>query len=159
MSSNLSVAEILANLEAKLAHHREQEAFHASQEVHHREQRAVHAAETEAVSQHLEAFKAVALPAAEMARPQAPSAPDDSDLGPRPLVSHMVTRVVSSRPAGEVFGPTAIAAAVYQRFAGKLKKRADGRLVSITLRRLRDEGQIRLVQKGKAHTEALYTKG
>jgi hypothetical protein len=158
MSSDLSVAEILANLGKKLAHHHEQEAFHARQEVHHREQRAVHAAEIETVSQHLEAFKTVALPAAEMARPEPPAAPDDSDLGPRPLASHMVTRVALTRPAGERFGPTAIAAEVNRRFAGNLKKPVDARLASITLRRLREGGHIRLVQKGKAHMEALYTR-
>jgi hypothetical protein len=47
MSSKLSIAQVVAKLEARLAFHRQQEAFHAQQEVHHREQRAVHAAELE----------------------------------------------------------------------------------------------------------------
>jgi hypothetical protein len=49
MSTSLSVAEILARLEARLAHHEEQVAFHQRQEVHHREQSAAHAAELETV--------------------------------------------------------------------------------------------------------------
>ncbi|MFY9823384.1 MAG: hypothetical protein WAM82_18525 [Thermoanaerobaculia bacterium] len=47
MSSELSVARVLANLEARIAVHREQQAFHAQQEAHHREQRTLHEAELE----------------------------------------------------------------------------------------------------------------
>jgi hypothetical protein len=39
VSSQLSVAKVLANLEAQMAFHKEREAFHAEQEVFHRGQR------------------------------------------------------------------------------------------------------------------------
>jgi hypothetical protein len=39
VSSQLSVAKVLANLEAQMALHKEREAFHAEQEVFHRGQR------------------------------------------------------------------------------------------------------------------------
>lgn len=160
MSTKLSVAEILANLEKKLALHREQEAFHAQQEAHHSEQRAVHTAEIETVTQHLEAFKKVALPAAELAAPPPapPPPPEEPDLGPRPLLSKLITRVVLSWPPGETMTPTSVAAAVNHRYPTKLKRRVDARLASVTLRRLRDAGKLTLVQDGRAHHEAVYTK-
>jgi len=37
MSSKLSVAEVLENLESRAAFHREREAFHAGQEEQHRQ--------------------------------------------------------------------------------------------------------------------------
>ena len=39
VSSQLSVAKVLANLGAQMALHKESEAFHAQQEVFHRDQR------------------------------------------------------------------------------------------------------------------------
>ena len=45
MGSELSLSQILANLEAKIASHREREAYHAEQEVFHREQRTLQASE------------------------------------------------------------------------------------------------------------------
>ena len=53
MSSELSVAEVLANLEKRLAFHREQETLHRQQEAVHREQAALHAGESEVVAKHL----------------------------------------------------------------------------------------------------------
>ena len=50
MSTSLSVAEILAKLEARIAHHEQQVAFHKQQEVHHREQSAAHAAELNGIA-------------------------------------------------------------------------------------------------------------
>src|SRR5215217_2921220 len=67
MSTSFSVAEILARLEARIAHHEQQMGFHQQQEVHHREQSAAHGAELETVRQHFESFKAAALPAADLA--------------------------------------------------------------------------------------------
>lgn len=160
MSTSLSVAQILENLEKKLAFHRDQETLHTQQEAFHREQRVVHGAEIEKVAQHLEAFKAVALPAAELATPLAPPPlPEELDLGVKPLISRLVTRVVASRPAGETFGSSHVAAAVNQRYASKLRRPVSPRTVSVTLRRLRDTSQIHEVQEGKAHHEAIYAKG
>ena len=52
LSTSLSVAEVLAKLEARIAFHQEQAAFHAQQEVHHREQNALHLAELQNVRKH-----------------------------------------------------------------------------------------------------------
>ena len=43
MRSNLSIADALAQMEAKIAHHKAQHEHHAAQEVHHAEQQAFHA--------------------------------------------------------------------------------------------------------------------
>jgi hypothetical protein len=43
MSTAFSMAEILAKLEARVAHHEQQATFHQRQEAHHREQGAARA--------------------------------------------------------------------------------------------------------------------
>ena len=109
MSSELSVAQILANLEKQVAFYKEKEAYHAEQEAFHREQRAVNAAELEAVSKHYEAFKA--------------------------------------RPAE-----------VNRRYRSELKRLIDRPTASTCLRRLVAASRVRVVKKGTAHVQAVYTK-
>ena len=60
MSSEMSVARVLAKLEARAAVHREQQAFHAQKEAHHREQREKHEAELTKVNANLETFRSAA---------------------------------------------------------------------------------------------------
>jgi phosphoribosylcarboxyaminoimidazole (NCAIR) mutase len=169
VSSELSVAQILANLEAQMALHKEREAYHAEQEVYHREQRAVHAAEHETVAKHYEAFKATAGGAAEIAARVAASAPapppqKEETRQPalpagRSLPSRLVARLIAELPADETFTASRIAAEVNRRFRRELPKPIDSRLASTALRRLLAEGEIRLVEKGTAHREALYSRG
>src|SRR4051794_32884883 len=127
MSSQLSVAQVLANLKAQMAFHQEREAHHAQQEALHREQRTVHAAEHEKVARAYEAFKASAGGAAEIAaRAAVPSpersAPPEGAPGKITLPSRLVARAVAAIPAGETFGPSRVAAEVNQRFRAQLKK-------------------------------------
>jgi len=167
MSTDFSVAEVRSKLEARIAHHEKQASFHAQQEVHHREQNAHHLAELETVRQHFEAFKTAAFPAAELAaEPTEPPPPaesptpeeDDRDLiGQRLVVSKLVARVVE-RLKDETFGATRVAAEVNRRYSDKLKRPVEARAVSITLRRLRGNGLLRLVREGKAAHEAVYAK-
>jgi hypothetical protein len=164
MSTRLSVAEILATLEAQIKHHREQAAFHAQQEAHHQEQSALHLAEMEKISQHFEAFKSTALPAADLARQVAAPAvapPETEDLrefvGKRLKISKLVQRAVE-RLSDETFGAARVAAEINRRFGDKLRRPIQSREASTALRRLRDRGQLRLVREGKAAHEALYAK-
>jgi len=160
MSTSLSVAQVLANLEKKLAFHRDQETLHTQQEAFHRDQRAVHGAEIEKVAQLLEAFKAVALPAAELATPaMPPPPPEEPDLGAKPLISRLVSRVVASRSADDTFGASHIAAEVNSRYSSKLRRPVDSRTVSAALRRLKTGGHVHSIREGKAHHEALYATG
>lgn len=166
MSSQLSVAQVLANLEAQMARLKEREAHHAQQEVFHREQRALHAAEYAEVAQHYEAFSASAGKAAEIAARFGVPAPGPVPVpAPEPplptqptLPSRLVARLVNELPAEEVFGSRRVAAEVNRRFARELRKPMDARLASTALRRLLADGTLRLAQKGTAYHEALYTR-
>lgn len=161
MSSELSVAEILANLEAQIALHREREAFHAEQKVHHQEEQARHAAELEALSGHYETFKAAAAgvqPVIRIEKPAPSPSERDGDLGDRPKVSRALARVVESWPEGDAFGPSAVAAEVNRRFAGKLRQRVDTRAASVYLRRRREDGSLESVREGRPLHEALYRR-
>ena len=165
MSSELSLSQILANLEAKIASHREKEAYHAEQEVFHREQRALQAAELATSLEHYEAFKAVAGPAAEIAASFTPAAPAQvekkekvEEVPPSTVRSKLVSQVVATLPAGEVFSPSRISTELNRRYGKHLRRPASARMVSNALRRLAAEGEVRLVQEGAPYHEALYTK-
>jgi hypothetical protein len=160
VSSQLSVAQVLVNLEAQMRLHREQEAHHAVQEELHREQRAIHAAEYETVARHYEAFKASAAGATEIAARVAALTPEEPPEFFKPVVaSRLVARAVSEMPVGEPFAPSRIAAEVNRRYSRELRKPIDSRLASTALRRLLGQGLIRLVAKGTAHREAIYARG
>ena len=166
MSTALSVAEILAKLEARIAHHEQEMTFHKEREAHHREQSAAHAAELDKVRQHFESFKAAALPAADLAGvPVAPGPaqeePEDLSefVGKRIMASKLIARVADSVGEGQAFGAAWIAQETNRRFHNALKRPLDTRAVSTVLRRLRDAGTLRQVQPGGASHEALYAKG
>jgi hypothetical protein len=162
MSSELSVAKVLSSLEARAARHKERQAFHAQQEAHHREQRALHEAELEKVQQHLEAFRAVAAVAVDLATESTAAASPSLDVesqGGRLMVSRMIRAVVESQIGDEPFGGSDIAAEANQRFADRLPRPVDARTASNVLRRMRAERRIHRVREGKAFYEALYAKG
>ncbi|HEX6903905.1 MAG TPA: hypothetical protein VF789_29610 [Thermoanaerobaculia bacterium] len=164
MSVRLSVADVLAHMEAQLARHKEQEAYHDGREVFHREQKALHAAEYENVLQHYEAFKAAAGAAVEIAaRTASAPEPEPRELpelqpGRRIIRSRLVTRVMEEVPVGYTFGAAWLAEEVNRRYGQYLKKPANARLASAALRRKLAHGELRLAREGKAHREALYTK-
>ena len=161
--TELSVQQMLANLEAQLELHREREAHHAREEAAHREQREAHAAEVESLTRHYEALKSSVEAAAPLAVRHVPAQPKEAPretLPPgKPVVwSRLVERVVEGMAAGEVFTPTQMADAVNRRFQG-LPGDVDSRVVSTILRRMAATREVRRVQKGKSHREATYTRG
>jgi len=163
LSSDLSVAQILANLEKQMASYKEKEAFHAKQEALHREQRAANAAELEAVSKLYEAFKATAEGAATAAARTLAAAPPPQPAPPpapvTPLGPHLlVTRLVGALPQGETYTASKVAEEVNRRYSRELKKPLDRPTASVCLRRLVADGTVRLVKKGTAHIQAVYTK-
>jgi len=163
MDTNLSVAQILSDMEVQIAHHESQEAFHAQQEVFHREQRTLHAEGLSKLRERYEAFRAGVSAVGESFRPQpAPPPPSqvepDPDKGRRPSISKLVLRLVSSKNEEEVLTPKSVAEELNERFAGKLPRRVKGRDVSVYLRRLHTEGRLHLVRKGGAAHEAAYTR-
>jgi hypothetical protein len=163
MSSKLSVEELLANLEKRVVFCREQEAFHAQQEIHHREQRALYAAELEKLLQNLETFRTVAATVVDLALPaEATAVPagaaEEEELPPpgRLQVSRMLRMVIESPALEEPFGATAVAAEANRRFADQLRQPIGPRTASDVLRRVLAEGRIELAREGKAFHEALY---
>jgi hypothetical protein len=162
MSRNLSVAQMLAHLEARITFHQERRAFHAEQEALHHEQLTFHDAELEKVRQRFETFKAAADAAAELATPLARETSREPEeipyFGNRPMLSRLVARVTEAQPEGEPFGARAIAEEVNRRYRDVLKKPATPALVSVALRRLAAGGRLRQVRPGKALYEALYAK-
>src|SRR5689334_346066 len=132
MNSKLSVAEILAGLEARVAHHEERERFHSGQEAHHGEERAAHAAELEKARQTLETFRAVASSAVDLARPLAAPAPPplpasaESKRSGRLMPSRLIRAVVETQGT-DPFQAQDIAAEVNRRYGDKLRRPLDNR--------------------------------
>jgi len=163
MSSHLSIAAMLAELEGHVADHRRQEEEHARQEVFHRERRAFHAGELETAEERLAAFRAAAVAAGELVERRraetAPPPPDDAmPPGRKRPVGRLVARIVASLRPEDVFGPTDVAREVNARYGAHLKHPVDGRAASVTLRRLAATGQIHRVRHGTAHHEAQYSR-
>jgi hypothetical protein len=167
MSSKISVQEVLATLEQRAAFHREQEALHAQKAAQHQAEQARHAAELEKVAKSLEAFRAVAAAAVELAQPvpanAAPASPaekEEIDLPPpgRLMVSRLIRLIVERPGLAEPFGASDVAAEANRRFADRLREPIDQRTASDVLRRMLGEGEIYSAQKGKAFHEALYTR-
>jgi cell pole-organizing protein PopZ len=162
MRQEMSVSRLLAELEARVEHHESQEAHHAEREVYHREQRAAHGADLQIVRERLEAYRAASEAAGELvARSQLPSKPQEDDLPPGAsvLVSRLAARVVATKAPGETFGGASIAREVNQRYGKRLRRPAQARTVATALRRMAAAGRIRQIQEGRAHHEALYTRG
>jgi hypothetical protein len=165
MSSNLSVAQMLAQLERKVAHHQERQAFHAQQEGFHREQSALHAGELETATERPEAFRSASVAAGEIldrSRPLAApavAANGDEDFGTGRTLSRMIARVLESKAPDQTFGANGVTAEIQKRWGAKLRRRVDSRTVSATLRRWAAAGRIRCTREGRAHYEGLYVKG
>ena len=173
MGSNLSIADTLARMEAKIAHHKtrhehhaEQEAYHAGQQASHAEQKGVHEAEHRKAIERYEAFKAASVSVGEMLvdlepeppPPPAPPPPEDVDTGGARWLSRLMIRVIERKSPDELFGASALIAEIQQRWGPKLRYRIQPRSVSATLRRWAGTGQIRLVRDGRSYHESLYTK-
>jgi hypothetical protein len=167
MTSQLSVADLMANLESRAAFHREQEALHGTQEAKHREERLRHAEELRKIVESLESFRTAAALAVGLTQAPQPASTATGVRGPevripasgRLMVSRLVRLVVAGREGGEAFGASAVAAEVNRRFADRLHRPVDTRTVSDVLRRMHQAHQIHLVRPGKAFSEAFYESG
>lgn len=167
MTSKLSIADVMANLESRAAFHREQEALHSAQEEKHRAERVRHAEELRRIVESLESFRSAASLAVGLAQAPQPAPPATGASAPevripasgRLMVSRLIRLVVAGREGGEAFGASAVAAEVNRRFADRLHHPVDTRTVSDVLRRMSQAHQIHLVRPGKAFSEAFYRSG
>jgi hypothetical protein len=161
MAVNLSLATILASLQAQIAQHREQEAFHAEREAFHRERRAEHAAELAQLEASFESLRTSAENAARLAARlplEPPPPPDDLPVGRKVSINHLVARVVEGKAPQETFGPLEIANEVNQRFAGRLGWTVDARQVSVTLRWMAASGRLVQARKGHGRRSSKYSR-
>lgn len=164
MGSNPSLTEMIAQLEAKVAYHKEQEGLHTTQEAFHAEQKVVHQAEHQKALESLQALKAAGETAGEIlvdfktsASAPAPL-PENFRAGDWHWLSRLINAVVESKAPGETFGPTKVTREIQERWGSKLHQRVDRRSVSATLRFWAHAGRLRKVREGRAYYEALYTK-
>lgn len=162
MKANRSIADVLESLEKQAALHEERESFHAGQEEHHREQRSRHAARLEEIRRRLEAFRAAAVEALDLADEPVvrAAAREEADLGPasRPRLGRMVDLIIESKGSGERFGPVTLCEELNRHFGDRLRRPADAGQISVVLRRLSRLGRIHKVRRGRPHWEALYVR-
>lgn len=162
MSKNLSVAQILADLETQISYFEAQVPFHARQEAVHRAERERCEGELVNLRERYEAFKTASAAAGEVVqRGKGPGgrAPEvEKDDGRPTSTKNLVARVVSAKAEEDVFGAAAVAQEVNHRFARRLRQPLNVRSVSVTLSRLAAEGVLKIVREGKAHHEALYSR-
>jgi hypothetical protein len=151
---SVTVRQLLEAMEAQMAHHREQEAFHAGQEAAHREERARHAAELEKIAGHSESLRNSlgVIEGFAAARPQI------LERGGRPSLTRLVQQAVADLRPDHPFTASELAADIDRRFGDKLKKPTERKLVGIALRRMLERGLLRVVRKGRPHTEAVYAQ-
>jgi len=157
MAPNLPLAEIVTDLEARLASHQDQAR-------HHEEQRARHEAEIETISRKLATFKAAIAEAESLpelgplpGRTAEPPAAEPIPGG-KVYTARLVARVLEDHPAGEPFGISAVTQAINRRYRDHLPEPIKPRQVSVVLRWMLRTGRIRSVRKGRPSHEALYTK-
>jgi hypothetical protein len=151
---SITVPQILEALEAQIAYLKEREAFHAAQETVHREQRARHAAELEGITKHYENLRE-SLGAIEGLAARKPQSPD---RGGRTSLTRLVGLSLADLEPDQPFTASELAAEVDRRFGDRLKKPAERKLVGIALRRLLARGRLRMVRKGRPHTETVYAR-
>lgn len=170
MGSHLSIAEALAQMEAKIAYHKEQqelhvaqEAHHAQQQVFHAEQKVIHEAEHRKAVERYEAFKAVSADIGEMLADVKPASPPPAPPPEKVAtkgwrwLSHLMSRVVEGKEPGEVFGASAVIDEIYERWGDQLKRNIEPRSVSSRLRHWAALGRLKLVRDGRSYSESLYT--
>jgi hypothetical protein len=160
MSKDPSLGEMLADLERRVAFHRQQEALHLQQESHHREERTRHAAALEQAAQQLDTLKAAASGAQALLReaaplPDTPPRQDVETEAPR-LLSRMVALVVRDWTEEGPFAAAAVSAELNRRFGRRLKKPATVVTVRKYLLRLSQRGVIRAVRTGLPYAESLF---
>jgi hypothetical protein len=162
MSGNLSVAQILADLEAQIAHFEAQGPFHARQEAFHRAEKERCENEVATLRDRYEAFRKASAEAREVVQRKGTGGPppiDEKDDGGPASTTTLISWVIASKPDGESFGATALAQEINQHYSKRLRQPINLRSVSVALSRMAKQGQVKLVREGKAHHEALYARG
>ena len=167
MESDVSVARLLAELEKKVALHRERQAFHAEQAATHEAQRDLHEAELQKALERFEALRAAVTAAGEVLaplageeapRPVAKPEPDELPRSQGDVFAKLVDRLVARKKPDEVFSAKDVTRELNQRYAERLGRRADARTVAQKLRRMALSHRLVRIREGKAFHEAQYRR-
>lgn len=155
-----SLADLLADLEAKVAFHRRQEGLCAEQEALYRERRALHAAELARISQVYESLRTSAATAEEIAAQALPAEPPGEDLGSpsRPKLTKMVLRVLEDKAPSVRFGASDVTAEVNRPYAANLRRPAEEGQIAIILKSMAESGRLQKLRKGRPYHQALYSR-
>jgi hypothetical protein len=137
-----SMREVILHLEAQVEQFREREAWHAQQEAFHHGERTRYAAELETVSRHLESLRWAASLAARDLGKIAPAGHENLGSASSPKLSRMVEKVLADLSPDARFGTKWVAHEINRRFGSRLRKPADGRRISVVLRRFHRTGRI-----------------
>jgi hypothetical protein len=154
MSKRLSLPEMLADLERRVAFHRQQEEMNAEREAFHHEERARHAAALAEAAQQLAVLQAATAGAEALLREAAPlPAPAEKpEAAPPRVLSKLIALTVGDWPDGEPFGASDVAAEIERRF----ERQVFVPTVSRTLLRFAKTGVIRTHRPGVSYAETLY---
>lgn len=160
MGSNLSVAQIIDDLEAQIAQHKAQVDLHTAQEVFHAERKAHHTAELEKLSACLEDFRRTSSAVLEVTASRQNVKDDQRQLGSRPRFSRLIDAILEDKAGDETFSATSLAREIQQRFGGRVEKarRVEPRSIASQLRRMAFRGEVHVAREGRAHHEALYSR-
>ena len=164
MSANLSISQMLAQLEARVAHHEKQQTLHSEQEALHRDKAEFHKAQLDAARAHLDAFRSASVAAGDLlVNDKSVAAPSplpvqDVEIHRKKALSRMMARIIEELPPDTVFGPTHLTYAIQKRWGPRLRRQPDRRSVATTLRRWALDGRLEQVREGRAHREGLYRK-
>ena len=88
----------------------------------------------------------------------APAGQENLGSASSPKLSRMVDKVLADLSPDTQFGTRWVAHEVNRRFGSRLRKPADGRRISVVLRRFNRTGRLEMVRPGRPHWEALYVR-
>lgn len=156
------IGEVLAHLDARITALRLEEAHHAEQAAFHQEEQKRCAAELAEITAHHEALRGAAFAAVRLTREETVPVPVMAvslpTAGQRPRIRKLVQQAVEHQPPGESFSPSFLARVLNRSLHGTGHAPVPTSQVSTVLRRLVQDGRLRLAQAGRPYREALYAR-
>ena len=155
--ADVSVATILADLEAQIEHHRTQRDLHAEQEALNARQKDHHDAELAKISRSYEEFKRTAGAVLGMTSRRLPRR-QELDLGGPLKLSRVVDAVLAGKAGDEPFDAAQLRAEIQERFGPRLRRPVDPRAIAAKLRRMHASGKLHQLREGRSHHGGLYCR-
>ena len=146
------------DLEARIAVHREQETFHARCVAFHEAERVRHQQAVHALT-HGEASPPGTAPSSSPIQPNSTSSRpwfEPPAPGRRLRLHYWIARLAGEFSADQSFTASSLAEILNRLCAPYLPRPIPSRQVSNALRRFAKDGQLRVLQPGTSHREAVY---